>query len=1507
MSPTKPFLRRALLFPLGVATVLPQPQAAGQTLDIGPGANGGTSYTVSSGGETWDSVYLGYNGTGTLNHSAGTLTITNQLWLGFGSAGNGIYNLSGAGVLSAPTEIIGYSASAVGTFNQNGGTNTTPSLKLSPYAGSSGTYSLNGGTLQAGSVTGGGSGSVFDFNGGTLQATAATGSFLQGLTYTNVQTGGAFIDSNGYNVTVAQSLLHDTSAGAPATDGGLTKLGAGTLTLTGGNTYVGVTTMAGGVLNVASVSDYGTASAIGSRAATAEGASNVGLLFEGGTLQYTGSTNQSTNRQIRLGNNTTNTIDSSGSGTLSFTYSGTNTDLFENPGTRTLNLTGTNTGSNVFAIGLTDQASNATSLTKAGAGTWVLAGANTNTGATTINAGTLAYGGAGGSSGGGGFTLAGGNLLLNTSGTVTASGVSFTNGASSVTLQAGTLQIASGGTISGAGGLIFQGGTLRAGGAFTLPSGLPISIQPGGGTVDTSGGNITSGSAFGYSGGAAGSSNGTGTFTVQGGHVLQADLTSNSGWTGPTVITGSGTTFRNNGGNYTAAGTLTVGAGAFYDLNNSGVSFGGLAGAGTVLNTGGSGGVKTLTLTGAGGNTFSGSIAPAGGATEAANTALTINLNSSGVETFTGNNTYTGGTTISAGTLQVGNGGTSGSLGAGAIIDNAALVFNRAGNLTQAGVISGGGSLTLAGNGTLILTGNNTYTGATTISAGTLQVGNGGTSGSLGTGAISDNGTLAFNHSDALTVATTISGTGAFIQQGSGTLTLLGNNTYMGGTFINAGTLQVGNGGTAGNLGPIMISNNGTLVFNHADNLTEAGAILGSGTLTQAGSGTLTLTGYGYGGGATFINAGTLQVGDGGTSGSLGGGTGVVVNNTALVFNCANNLTQAGAISGGGTLTQAGSGTLTLTGNNTYTGATAISAGTLQVGNGGTAGSLVAGGAISDNGTLAFNHSDAVTIATTISGTGAFVQLGSGTLTLLGNNTYTGGTTISAGTLQVGNGGTSGSLGAGAIIDNAALVFNRADNLTEAGVISGSGSLTQTGSGTLTLLGNNTYTGGATINAGTLQVGNGGTSGSLGTNGVLNNGALVFNRADNLTEAISIQGTGTLTQAGSGTLTLTGSDFFLGAAYINAGTLQVGNGGISTGLSPGAFVNNAALVFNLANNVNEYAVISGRGTLTQAGSGTLNLGLSNTYTGATYINAGTLQAGVASNAFGNNSAVVLANVAGATLDLHSFNETIGSLAGGGSTGGNVTLGTGTLTVGGNNASTTYAGVLNGTGGLIQVGSGTLTLLGNNAYTGVTTISAGTLAANNASGSATGTGAVTVQTGGTLGGGGTVAGAVTIQSGATLDPGLQLAVARLTLGNNLTLNAGANLTVELGGSAPGTGYSQLRLTAGTLSLAGSNLHVVELAGFSLAVGQTFVLLDNTSTAAATAGTFANTTLGGSLYTDAAGNTFQVNYAAMADNDSVQNDVMLTVQSVVPEPSTWTLLGVGAAGLGFMTLRRRACRP
>jgi autotransporter-associated beta strand protein len=136
------------------------------------------------------------------------------------------------------------------------------------------------------------------------------------------------------------------------------------------------------------------------------------------------------------------------------------------------------------------------------------------------------------------------------------------------------------------------------------------------------------------------------------------------------------------------------------------------------------------------------------------------------------------------------------------------------------------------------------------------------------------------------------------------------------------------------------------------------------------------------------------------------------------------NAVFAQGIVGTGGLTKTGTGALTLTGANGYSGGTTIGAGTLQIGDGGTTGGIL--GDVTDNASLVFNRSDHVTFGGVISGSGAFTKFGAGTLVLTGANTYTGGTTIGAGTLRVGDGATSGSL-TGNVVTNGALVFNRAD------------------------------------------------------------------------------------------------------------------------------------------------------------------------------------------------------------------------------------------------------------------------------------------------------------------------------------------------------------------------------------------------------------------------------------------------------------------------------------------------
>ncbi len=219
-----------------------------------------------------------------------------------------------------------------------------------------------------------------------------------------------------------------TSATGGVTLGGLisgtvnfNKSGAGALTVAGtANTYSGITVMNAGIWNAASFSNFGVPSSLGSRASDAGG--NVGLLFRGGTLQYTGSTAQSTNRGVRV-SPAGGTIDASGSNpaaTLSFTAA-TSADFLETGGNRTFTLTGSNTGDNTFGI-VINQSGGTTSFTKIGTGTWLLTGANSYTGTTTINEGTLKNGSATTFTNKGGLAV-GGTAILDLNGF----NASFTN------------------------------------------------------------------------------------------------------------------------------------------------------------------------------------------------------------------------------------------------------------------------------------------------------------------------------------------------------------------------------------------------------------------------------------------------------------------------------------------------------------------------------------------------------------------------------------------------------------------------------------------------------------------------------------------------------------------------------------------------------------------------------------------------------------------------------------------------------------------------------------------------------------------------------------------------------------------------------------------------------------------------------------------------------------------------------------------------------------------------
>lgn len=166
---------------------------------------------------------------------------------------------------------------------------------------------------------------------------------------------------------------------------------------------------------------------------------------------------------------------------------------------------------------------------------------------------------------------------------------------------------------------------------------------------------------------------------------------------------------------------------------------------------------------------------------------------------LTNNNDYAGSITVSGGTLQVGNNSTAGFIGNSAtVVNNAAMVWHRSNDTNVGNNISGSGTLTKLGGGLLSLNGTNTYTGTTTISEGTLRIGNGGTSGSAGSGEIINNAALVFNRSDAFSVANVISGTGTLTKDAAGTLTLTGSSTYTGATTVAAGVLAIGAAGSLG-------------------------------------------------------------------------------------------------------------------------------------------------------------------------------------------------------------------------------------------------------------------------------------------------------------------------------------------------------------------------------------------------------------------------------------------------------------------------------------------------------------------------------------------------------------------------------------------------------------------------------------------------------------------------------------------------------------------------------------
>lgn len=408
-----------------------------------------------------------------------------------------------------------------------------------------------------------------------------------------------------------------------------------------------------------------------------------------------------------------------------------------------------------------------------------------------------------------------------------------------------------------------------------------------------------------------------------------------------------------------------------------------------------------------------------------------------------------------------------------------------------------------------------------------------------------------------------------------GTLDLQGLNTTLGAIgSVSTGSGVITNSATTASRLNVDFDSETSSFSGLIKNGTAAGAVV---ALTKSGTGTLELVGANSYTGGTTLAGGKLSLKSAGALGSTGtisfsGGTlqysaanttdysarfsktndqhySIDTNGKDVIF--ASALTSAG-----GSLTKTGTGILTLTGDNTYSGETSVTGGVLSVSRNANmgAGTLKIDGATLRNtgdiitsrqinlgtGGATFDTSGGfLTVNNTVAGTGGLAKTGGNILTLTGAQTYSGATTVSDGALKfAANGATPSSIATSSIALGAGTSLYFTDTHTYAGNISGAGKLIHESGGKSTLTGNAIHTGGTTIAGGTLQIGNGGTTGVL-SGDVLNNGSLEFNRSDASTYGGTIVGNGSVVKQGSGTLVLSGTQLYTGATNIQNGEIKL--------------------------------------------------------------------------------------------------------------------------------------------------------------------------------------------------------------------------------------------------------------------------------------------------------------------------------------------------------------------------------
>ena len=1445
-----------------------------------------------------------------------------QAWQDGALSGSGTINKVGAGMilLSATNTYTGTTTITTGAlqFLQSASLynhDVSQWTKLSVLSGAAANFSVGG----AGEFT----------SADIAAVSAAAGVFKAGSTL-------------GLDTSTAPSYLFSLTNNINAPNFEVAKMGLGTLSLSGSNNFAGGFTL-GSNYTVDKTPAYvygGTAnsSRVTLASAGALGASGT-IRFQGGSLQFSAA----------------NTTD----------YSA----RFSQAAGQFFNFD-TN-GQNVTFASALNAAGVSGRLTKTGSGTLTLTAHNTP-GTVGIQGGTLQIGTGGelnSSASPKNIEVIDGILQIN-GGTVNSDivfvgsdgslqnqfggidrGYLPTGRDASATLSSGLWQVSSLGigTHNQTGIVTVTGGTLAGG--YLYAGGSPIDNHGGTGTLNLSGSGVITASEVNI-----GYTNSVGVANVSGGRLTSSgnlNVGSNAGYSPSALLTltsgtisaanvnvGKNTTGTMNvsGGVLTSPGTLLIGG---LNITDNGVV--NLSGSGTInssiqVQANAFSGLATLGVSGGVLNAPYLTLDDRMGTTPALLNVSGGVINTSEFSTF-GNSV----TNISGGTMSVT--GTfyfnSESLGKSTLnISGGGFSAQSLHSFQHFQLNVTGGSMffgsdvylqvanaRISGSGVVALTSGsgNLYLDRSVGEYGTLNFGGAtgdaaAAAGTLNAGSVTgywDSNVVNFNQTGAYTFAPNLLASLSVAKNGAGTTTLTGSNNYTGGTTVNAGTLEIGSN-TA--LGSGLITINGGGVRAGGSERTLANSIVLAGDFTL---GRLT----NFAGDVTLANNVTMTSANPDVSSpSFSIISGPITGAYGLTFGVGANPI----------------GTIILSGSNSYTGGTTIQGGTLQLGNGGTTGSVT--GNITDNGSLVFNRSDALTYGATISGTGNVRQTGTNVLTLSASNSYTGGTTISAGTLGLGNDQAIGT-GSVTIIGGGIRAVGTSRTLSNALFTSG----------TFTLGRSTNFTGTTTLNANTTIIGTN-PDGPANAESVFS-GPIVGNFGVTIAEGSGTVGLGTGDISFSGNNTYTGGttlrarlaingDAALGAA---SGALTMDGGTLLENTSIGSTRNIILGAGGGTFEVNGFSSFSGRvsgsGGVTET-AGFLLLSGSLTYTGATTItNGGALKFGnsgtgfsapatpsitISSGAlyFGDNvtyggpitgAGQLIHEFAGTTVLTGTGSYTGGTVINGGAlqlgNGGSTGMIAGNVNDGGDfrfnrSDALVFSGTISGTGDVSLICTGTTTLTAANPYTGATNVNAGKLIVSGAiAGSVT-----NLNNGSTLGGAGAVGAINVAASGGTIAPGNLDGSGNSTVGTlnsgNVNLSAGgsgAHLAMQLGGTtANGVVASDRLNVTGTVDITGADLKLDLATGFTQTSSDLFFLITNNGADSIT-GTFA--TINGASFDPnnilINGIRYKITYTADFENVNGPlftggNDIAL----MIPEPGTWALL-VGGIGMLASLKRLRGC--